>query len=73
MLAVALFVPGVLAGSIAATLPAPRPDRGGVRWATWRLDAAGGLLVLRRLLPAAPGGKNPVPAAVAHVPPALAA
>jgi len=73
---VGVILPLLLAGPIAAALPAPRPDRGGVRWAAWGLGAAGGLVVLRLVLPVTPGGKSPVPAAaaaVAHVPPALAA
>ena len=71
---VGVILPLLLAGPIAAALPALRPGRGGARWAAWGLGAAGGLVVLRLLLPVAPGGKTPVPAAaVAHVPPALAA
>ncbi len=71
---VGVILPLLLAGPIAAALPALRPDRGGARWRAWGVGTAGGLVVLRLLLPVAPGGKNPVGAAAgAHVPPALAA
>jgi len=71
---VGVIVPLLLAGPLAAALPALRPGRRNAGWAVGGLGLAGGLIALRLLVPVVPGGKTPVPAAaVAHVPAALAA
>ncbi len=69
-----MIAPLLLAGPIGAALPLPRPGRARAGWALGGAAAAAGMLVLRLTMPAAPGGNSAVPsAALAHVPPPLAA